>query len=206
MFNSLNPSSSNDRLKRVRCFSKFSNDKYTEEFCDDEELELYNMIMLGDYICSKVPIPDKSLAFSIGKIKSMKIISDKVYKTVSTLTNFIAMQFQVSISKGDVTNDILILKGEVSSSVYAWNGKSCAGMDIRGNCIEVKKVFNIMSALTVADCVTVDCPFLPYISSLAESVGETEASNIARDKYIYIKYALLLFTQNKRKGMWEFMF
>ena len=68
-FSSLNPPSYNDRLKRVRCFSKFSND-------NDDELELDNMVMLGDYICSKVPLQDKSLTFSIGKIKSMKNISD----------------------------------------------------------------------------------------------------------------------------------
>ena len=39
-----------------------------------------------------------------------------------------------------------------------------------------------MSALPVVDCVTADFSCLPYISSLAENVGENEASNTVRDK------------------------
>ena len=76
------------------------------------------------------------------------------YIKLSLLTNF-----QVSILIGDVSNDMLILNGEVSSSVYKWNGKSCASMDTRGNRIEVKNVFDIMSALPVVDCITVHCSF-----------------------------------------------
>ena len=93
------------------------------------------MAMLGDYVYSKVPLPDKSHAFCIAKIKAMEDISDKVYKTVSPLTKFVDLQFQGSILKGNVTNDILILKGEASSSIITWNGKSCTSMDIRGSCI-----------------------------------------------------------------------
>ena len=47
----------------------------------------------------QVPLPDKSHAFCIAKIKAMEDISDKVYKTVSPLTKFVDLQFQVSILK-----------------------------------------------------------------------------------------------------------
>ena len=84
----------------------------------------------------------------------MNDISTNIYRTVSPLMKFVDLQFQVSILKGNITNDILILKGERCSSVITWNGKSCASTDIRGSCIEVKKALYILSALPVADCVT----------------------------------------------------
>ena len=95
-------------------------------------------------------LKDKSYAFCIAKIKLMKDVTDKAFITVSPVYKVADLQFQVSILKADVVNDMLILKGKYSSSkVNTWDGKSCASMDIRGNCIEVNKALEVMSALTV---------------------------------------------------------
>jgi hypothetical protein len=94
------------------------------------------------------------------------------------------LQFQVSILKVDVVNDILILTGKYSSSkVNTWNGKSCASMDIIGNCIEVNKALEVMSAFPVMDSVPADVLFLPYSTSLMDH-SENRGGKSERVKFM----------------------
>ena len=74
-------------------------DKAEEPNSDIADIELDNMVVLGDYVCAKVPLKDKWYAFCIAKVKSMKDMTDKTYKTVSPVNKFGDLQFQVSVLK-----------------------------------------------------------------------------------------------------------
>ena len=99
--------SSLDRLRRVRTYSKFpdSNSNDHEDLMAGE-VELDTWIMLGDNVCGKVVMEDRCTTLCIGKITSMKNITEKTYKTISPLSKIGELLFQVNIYHGKVSNNV----------------------------------------------------------------------------------------------------
>ena len=99
--------SSLDRLRRVRTYSKFpdSNSNVHEDLMAGE-VELDTWIMLGDNVCGKVVMEDRCTTLCIGKITSMKNITEKTYKTISPLSKIGELLFQVNIYHGKVSNNV----------------------------------------------------------------------------------------------------
>ena len=62
--------------------------------------------MVGDLVCGKMCLKDDKASFTVGKIASMKNLTDKKFKTVSPTSKMPDLQFQVKVGQADVTEDI----------------------------------------------------------------------------------------------------
>ena len=124
IFNENADGSSTDRLRRVRSYTKYVT---AEEFdsTDDHEVELDEMIMIGDKVCGKVALKSGTACFAIGKIASIKDITKKKFKTCSPTAKLPDLQFQVKIAKANITGAMLHIHQTWSSDLMTWNGSHC---------------------------------------------------------------------------------
>ena len=97
--------SSMDRLRRVRSYSKFVGTDVVDEPSMVEDVELDNMIMLGDNAGGNIMLDDGSTCLAIGKIVSMKDVPDKKFKTVISIAKVGDIVFQVCLYSGTTNMD-----------------------------------------------------------------------------------------------------
>ena len=176
IFNESENGSSNDRLRRVRSYTKYlSTDSGEIVDNDDDDLELDEMIMVGDLLCGKIALKDGKASFAVGKIASMKDMTDKKFKTVSPIAKIPDLQFQVKIGQANVIEDIVSFNQGWSSILMTWKGTHCALVDMPDLELEMDKAVRLMQSLPVADHQKVENSFLPYHSSLEVplDLGET---------------------------------
>ena len=165
--------SSADRLRRVRVFSKFISDE--NELTLPDDLELDEMIMLGDKVCGKIT-QDGSACLAIGKISSMRDLTDKKYQTVSPVGNIVNLQLQVNICHAKV-NDGMLVVGDATSRLITWKGTHCCSLNLSNMSLEIEKALSIMTSLPLADNQPTLLACLPYHPSLAVCLQPGEATN-----------------------------
>ena len=76
IFNDKSDGSSTDRLRRVRSYTKYVTADVLNSV-DDNEVELDEMIMIGDRVGGKVALKSGTACFAVGKIASMKDIKSR---------------------------------------------------------------------------------------------------------------------------------
>jgi hypothetical protein len=171
IFNEFEHGSSTYRLHRVRaytkCVPKDADDVIDD---DDDELELDEMIMVGDLLCGKIGLKDGKTSFAVGKIASIKNLTDKKFRTVSPTAKMPDLQFQVKIGQANVTEDIITFNNVWSSTLITWKGTHCALVDIPDLILDRQKAVKLMQSLPLADHQKVDNLFLPYHPSLEVSL------------------------------------
>ena len=162
-----------DRLRRVRAYIKFvSSDNEDVQ----EELELDDMIMIGDTVCAKVPLKDGSACFTIGKIASMRNVTDKKFKTVAPSAKIIDLQLQVKICQANIADNMLKVTNSTADGLTTWSGTHCASLSLTDMSIDTSKAVSIMSSLPLVDTQSTQLSLLPYHPSLAVTVQTGDAT------------------------------
>ena len=165
-----------NRLRRVRAYTKLfpSND----ELKDSEDIDLDNMIMLGDSVCGKIVLKEKGTSLCFGKITSIRNLTDKKFSTVSPVTKQGELQFQVYVYSGEVRNGILLLKDDKVSNVMTWKGSHCLLVEQKEMSLEMDNAISIIGSLPVMNASEFNSSFfLSYHTLWEHNTNENKDVN-----------------------------
>lgn len=173
--------SSTDRLRRVRSYTKFLSTDESDIVDESDDIDLDNMIMLGDKVCAKVALSKGSACFVVGKISSIRSISNRKFQTVASVDKVGDLQFQVNICHGTVKDGNLEV-GDASQGLHTWKGAQCVSLNLCDSAFEFEKVCSLMTSLPVAECQPIQFSWLPYHPSLEVELerGETESKRVCK--------------------------
>ena len=151
IFNEFEHGSSTYILHQVRAYTKYVPMDDGEVIDnDDAELKLDEMIMVGDLVCGKICLKEGKASFTVGKIASMKNLTDKKFKTISPTAKMPDLQFKVKIGQADVTEEIISFNNVWSSTLVTWKGTNCALVDVPDLRLDMQKAVKLMSSLPIA--------------------------------------------------------
>ena len=187
IFNDKSDGLSTDRLRRVRSYTKYVAADDLDSV-DENEVELDEMIMIGDKLGGKVALKFGTACFTVGKIVSIKDIKSKKFKTYSPTAKLPDLQFQVKIGKAIITGDSLHVNNDWSSSVMTLNGSHCILLDMPDHYLDVGKALGLMKSLPLVESQKVENAYLPYHSSLqvlldSDEVGDKVPCHLCGDLY-----------------------
>ena len=170
LFNQSWEGASVDRLRRVRSYTKYlSPGEGAEQETESEELDLDEIIMIGDSVCGKVMMQGGKACFAVGKITSIRDIEAKKFKTVSPVQTIEKLQFQVKICHGRINGEKLQLL-QSSSGLMTWKGTHCLPLQLSHMELDLFKATQAFKSLPIVDGQHVDLSCLPYHQSLEISV------------------------------------
>ena len=172
MFNESVDKASADRLRRVRSYTNYPDPGESDVSGNegDPDIELDDMIMIGDIVCGKVALKNGKACLAVAKIASIRDIPSKKFLTVSAMATMGSLQFQVKICHVRVTEEKMQIL-QTSSGLLTWKGSHCVSLHLTHMELEMGKAIEILKSLPIADNQRVELSScLPYHQSLEISL------------------------------------
>ena len=137
LFNENVDKTSVDRFRRVRSYSSYPDPCQSDETVN-EDIELDEMVMIGDTLCGKVALKDGKACLAIAKITSIRDIQNKKFLTVSGIEKMEGLQFQVKVCHVSATEEKLQMLG-TSSGLLTWKGSHCISIQLSNSELAISK-------------------------------------------------------------------
>ena len=164
--------SSTDRLRRVRGYSKHPGSADVEV---DGEIDMDDVIMIGDVLTVKVKHNGTPVTLAFVKITSMKCKDGGKYATIIPSISIGNYNFDGRIYEGKVTNDCLVLKHVSTEDCTNIDGNFSVLVQLNDMCIQKETAIEQMNQVPVSNKV-VSSKLLPYDSSLTDVLPEESES------------------------------
>ena len=118
--------------------------------------------MLGDNAGGNIMLDGGSTCLAIGKIVSMKDVTDKKFKTVISIAKVGDIVFQVCLYSGTTNDGFLVLNDRTSPGTVTWKGNACTIIDLQGMRVAMEQAISLMSAVPQSGVRQGNLSGLPY--------------------------------------------
>ena len=156
--------SSADRLRRVRGYSKTPCS--FENLDDENNLDLDDVLMLGDVVAAKL-IPKDSATFAFIKIMAMKCKEGGKYATVIPSIKISQYSYDGCILESQLSrNTIYVKRTNTNELCKSLDGAFCVLVQFNNSNIEKEKVYRILEHLPISSTKVVNSMLIPYDETL----------------------------------------